>query len=90
MNDQVLIKQLKIKMNKINKNSEVAITLWVKVALLTRKMDATLTSIHGMGETKYIVLHHLMKAPSNAMRRIDLANEICRTASGVTRMLSSM
>jgi hypothetical protein len=45
-------------MNKINKNSEAAITLWVKVALLTRKMDATLTSIHGMGETKYIVLHH--------------------------------
>lgn len=77
-------------MNKINNNSEAAITLWVKTASMTRKMDAALAAIHGIGFIEYIVLHHLMNAPGNAMRRIDLANEICRTASGVTRMLSPM
>ena len=77
-------------MNKINKNSETAITLWVKTASLTRKMDASLASIHGIGFLEYIVLHRLINAPGNAMRRIDLANAICRTASGVTRMLSPM
>lgn len=77
-------------MNKINKNSETAITLWVKTASLTRKMDASLASIHGIGFLEYIVLHRLKNAPGNAMRRIDLANAICRTASGVTRMLSPM
>lgn len=77
-------------MNKINKNSETAIILWVKTASLTRKMDASLASIHGIGFLEYIVLHRLINAPGNAMRRIDLANAICRTASGVTRMLSPM
>lgn len=77
-------------MNKINKNSNAAITLWIKTASLTRKMDSAIASIHGIGFIEYIVLHKLMQAPANAMRRIDLANEICRTASGVTRMLSPM
>lgn len=77
-------------MNKINKHSEAAIAIWVKAASLTRKMDASLASVHGIGFLEYIVLHQLINAPGKAMRRIDLANEICRTASGVTRMLSPM
>ena len=77
-------------MNNINKNTDAAITLWIKAASLTRKLDASIASVHGIGFIEYIVLHQLMNAPGKAMRRIDLANEICRTASGITRMLSPM
>ncbi|MCG8537960.1 MAG: winged helix DNA-binding protein, partial [Pseudomonadales bacterium] len=47
-------------------------------------------AIHGIGLTEYMVLLHLMKAQNHALRRIDIADALARTASGVTRLLVPM
>ena len=56
---------------------------------LTKKADNQL-SIHGLSFTEYMIMHHLNDAPSNTMRRIDLAESVGITASGVTRLLAPM
>ena len=56
---------------------------------LTKKADNQL-SIHGLSFTEYMIMHHLNNAPSNTMRRIDLAECVGITASGVTRLLAPM
>lgn len=64
--------------------------IWTCHAALTRALDAGLGNIHGVGLTEYMVLSHLNNAPQQTMRRIDLAEAVCRSASGVTRMLLPM
>jgi len=59
-------------------------------AILTRKFDGRLGAIHGIGMTDFMLLSHLAKAPDEKMRRIDLAEKIGLTASGVTRLLIPM
>ena len=64
--------------------------VWALHASLNRALEAELGNIHGIGLTEYMVLLHLSGAPDQTMRRIDLAKAVCRTASGVTRMLVPM
>ena len=64
--------------------------IWTCHAALTRALDASLGNIHGIGLTEFMVLSHLNSAPQQSMRRIDLAEAVCRSASGVTRMLLPM
>ena len=71
-------------------NTETVIALWSRSTDIVRKIDAGLGAIHGIGFTEYMVLHQLMVANNKTMRRIDLADSIGRTASGVTRMLMPM
>ncbi len=47
-------------------------------------------SVHGISLTEYLVLQGLQQAPEGKMRRIDLAESIGVTASGVTRLLNPM
>ena len=78
-------------MSKIQTAPSEAITgIWTCHAALTRALDAGLGTIHGIGLTEYVVLSHLNNAPHQSMRRIDLADAMCRSASGVTRMLLPM
>jgi DNA-binding MarR family transcriptional regulator len=77
-------------METLNLKNEVMMSLWMNSAALTRNMDGALNSVHGIGYTEYIVLHNLYNAHEQSMRRIDLANATCRTASGITRMLKPM
>ena len=56
---------------------------------LMRKIDQRL-SLHGISFTEYAILRHLAESPDQSMRRIDLAEAIGITASGVTRLLSPM
>jgi DNA-binding MarR family transcriptional regulator len=56
---------------------------------LIRKVDSQL-SIHGISFSEYMILYHLNYAPTNTMRRIDLAELVGMSASGVTRMLAPM
>jgi DNA-binding MarR family transcriptional regulator len=44
----------------------------------------------GLGFNDLIILYHLSQAPGEKMRRIDLADKIGLTASGITRMLIPM
>ncbi len=62
------------------------------VALHTKiqKQIAGPLSFHGLSATEYLVLRQLHAAPEKKMRRIDLAQQIGLSASGVTRLLNPM
>jgi DNA-binding MarR family transcriptional regulator len=47
-------------------------------------------SVHGLSLTEYLVLLHLQQARDNKLRRIDLAQKVGLSASGVTRLLNPM
>jgi DNA-binding MarR family transcriptional regulator len=59
-------------------------------AELTRELSARLVEEHGLTLAEYEVLLLLSHAPPEGMRRIDLANEIRLSPSGITRMLDRM
>ncbi len=71
-------------------SASVVKSLWRKTADVSRKLDNSLGAVHGIGLTEYMVLDILAQAPQGALRRIDLAEELGRTASGVTRLLKPM
>ncbi|HBD95803.1 MAG: hypothetical protein A2015_01775 [Spirochaetes bacterium GWF1_31_7] len=48
------------------------------------------SGLDGMGVSEYFIVYHLYNAPQKKMRRIDLADKIGLTASGVTRILAPM
>jgi len=56
---------------------------------LHRKLDQAL-SAHGISFTEFTVLRQLHSALNKQMRRIDLAQRIGLSASGVTRLLNPM
>ena len=47
-------------------------------------------SLHGIGLSEYLVLHQLFIAPGQPMRRVDLAEQVGFTPSGITRLLNPM
>lgn len=53
-------------------------------AILSRK------GFLSLGFSDFVILHHLVQAPEEKMRRIDLAECVGLTASGITRMLLPM
>ena len=59
-------------------------------ATMTRAMNAQLVAEHGLTLGDYDVLVHLANAPDRRMRRVDLANSVLLTASGITRLLDRM
>ncbi len=56
-------------------------------AVMSRRFDGKLGSL---GLTEFLILFHLARVPEGKMRRIDLAENIGLTASGVTRLLAPM
>ncbi|MEM1188446.1 MAG: MarR family winged helix-turn-helix transcriptional regulator [Pseudomonadota bacterium] len=70
--------------------SQLLLNLWLCSEAHRQMMDQSLGSIHGIAYIEYLVLHHLAQAPGEALRRIDLARTISRSASGVTRLLRPM
>lgn len=47
-------------------------------------------SIHGITFTEFFVMHELYNAPTKSMRRIDIAESVGMSASGITRVLNPM
>ena len=56
----------------------------------TRALNAQLTADHGLTISDYEVLLRLSRAPDRRMRRVDLAQEVLLTASGITRLLDGL
>jgi DNA-binding MarR family transcriptional regulator len=56
-------------------------------AALIRRFDSALGSHHGISFGDFQLLHHLSRAPGGRLRRVDLAERLGLTASGVTRTL---
>lgn len=68
---------------------ELAMALSSLHSQLNKKLDLSL-GVLGISFTEFLVLHHLNAAPGKTMRRIDLAESVGLSASGVTRLLSPM
>ncbi|MEI8361226.1 MAG: MarR family winged helix-turn-helix transcriptional regulator [bacterium] len=74
-------------MNKISSSINFCINIAKFQTELSRRLDAHL---NGIGFTEFIILYHLNQVDTHKMRRVDLAEKIGLTASGVTRLLLPM
>jgi DNA-binding MarR family transcriptional regulator len=59
-------------------------------ATLTRELSAELVATHGLTLNDYGCLLLLSRAGEEGMRRIDLANELQLSPSGITRLLDRL
>src|SRR6478752_60682 len=59
-------------------------------AAITRELSAQLQREHGLTLNDYEVLLHLSHADEGMLRRVDLAERVLLTASGITRLLEGL
>src|SRR5436305_3099543 len=59
-------------------------------AAITRELSADLQREHGLTLNDYEVLLHLSHAEGGRLRRVDLAERVILTASGITRLLDGL
>jgi DNA-binding MarR family transcriptional regulator len=59
-------------------------------AAITRQLNADLLNAHGLTLSDYEVLLRLSSAEGEMMRRVDLAQSVLLTASGITRLLDGL
>jgi DNA-binding MarR family transcriptional regulator len=57
---------------------------------ITRELSVRLQREHGLTLNDYEVLLHLSRADGGMMRRVDLAESVLLTASGITRLLDGL
>ena len=81
MNSQVLIEQA---------SARAFAALLRAHAAATRNLSSQLAAEHGLTLSDYEVLLRLAHAPDRRMRRVDLAEQVLLTASGVTRLLDGL
>lgn len=71
-----------------------ALSAWVRLlrahSSISRAFNRDLTAGHGLTINDYEVLLLLSHAPDRRMRRVDLAEEVSLTASGMTRLLDGL
>jgi DNA-binding MarR family transcriptional regulator len=71
-----------------------ALDAWVRLlrghAAARRTLDASLQADHGLTVTAYEAMLLLSAAGENRLRRVDLAEGLALTASGVTRLLDGL
>ena len=70
------------------------ITAWLGLlrahATTTRRFNAELVAEHGLTLNDYEVLLHLSRAEDRQLRRVDLAERVLLTPSGITRLLEGL
>ena len=59
-------------------------------AATIRRLNAQLVADHDLTISDYEVLLRLARAPDRRMRRVDLAEQVLLTASGITRLLDGL
>jgi DNA-binding MarR family transcriptional regulator len=59
-------------------------------AATTRRFNAELVAEHGLTLSDYEVLLRLARAPEQRLRRVDLAQQVLLTPSGITRLLAGL
>jgi DNA-binding MarR family transcriptional regulator len=59
-------------------------------AAITRELSAQLQQEHGLTLNDYEVLLHLSHVDGGRLRRVDLAERVLLTASGITRLLEGL
>ena len=76
-------------MTTINSTLSFILNLSKAQTIVSRRFDTKLSS-YGLGFNDFVILYHLSQAPYEKLRRIDLAEQVGLTASGITRMLAPM
>jgi DNA-binding MarR family transcriptional regulator len=75
-------------------DTSIAIEAFVRLVRasvgVTRELSTQLSEDHGLTINAYEALLLLARAPDSRMRRVDLANSLLLTASGVTRLLDGL
>jgi DNA-binding MarR family transcriptional regulator len=78
----------------LTQQQDFALDSWIRLirghASVTRTISAQLVAQHGLTINDYEALLHLAKADGGRMRRVDLAERLILTASGVTRLLDGL
>ncbi|KUN00569.1 MarR family transcriptional regulator [Streptomyces yokosukanensis] len=69
---------------------DAALRLVRAQASLVRRFDSRLSGLHGVSLADFTLLLRLGEAPGGRMRRVDLAEALGLTASGVTRGLAPL
>lgn len=72
-----------------NQNGELVLKLSNLQTKLLKRLDHSLM-VHGISFTEFMVMFHLNSSTSKNLRRIDLAEKVGLSASGVTRLLNPM
>ncbi|HEY2939327.1 MAG TPA: MarR family transcriptional regulator [Gaiellaceae bacterium] len=57
---------------------------------ITRRLNSKLVADHGLTLNDYEVLMHLFRAEGQRLRRVDLAEQVILTPSGITRLLEGL
>ncbi|HZO48930.1 MAG TPA: MarR family transcriptional regulator, partial [Gaiellaceae bacterium] len=74
--------------------SPQALAAWVAFlrghAALTRALNAQLVAEHGLTINDYEVLLRLSQAPEQRLKRVELAQSVLLTPSGITRLLDGL
>jgi DNA-binding MarR family transcriptional regulator len=71
-------------------STDLFASLAAAYATLTRELSASLVDQHGLTINDYGCLLLLSRAGEEGMRRIDLANELRLSPSGITRLLDRL
>jgi len=74
-------------MTTISPHLDFILSMTKAQSIITRKFDA---SLNGLSLSDFMILFTLSHAKDGKMRRIDLAEAIGLTASGITRLLAPM
>jgi DNA-binding MarR family transcriptional regulator len=76
-------------MSQVSVSSAFIIQNALLASKLSKRVDNQL-SAHGISFTEYMIMHHLDGSPLKTMRRIELAEHVGISASGVTRLIAPM
>lgn len=71
-----------------SKSLQVIVEMARAGAVLARRFESGLPG--GVGFSDFMILYHLHQNPEGKMRRVDLADKLGLTASGITRLVAPM
>ena len=71
-----------------SKSLDAIVELTRATALLTRRFESGLPG--GLGFSDFMILYHLHGSQDGRMRRVDLADRLGLTASGITRLVAPL
>ena len=78
-----------IPMNDTNPALDLVLQSALLWSTMVKKADQQL-SVHGISFSEFCILHRLFQAPQQRLSRIELANSVGLSASGITRLLQPM
>lgn len=76
-------------MNSLSDQSAFLLQNALATTKINKRLDLTM-SIYGISFTEFMIMHSLSNSSLKTMRRIELADSVGITASGVTRLLAPM